>query len=343
MRRRWAIASVVAFVLAGVAIVVAVARTLADVRGVDIGLSRASWSALAGACGLYLLAHLLRALRLVVMIQDDRVGLRDTFSAHFVAAGASLLIPFKVGEVFRVAEVARLLRSPVRALMLVWSERVLDLLAITLAMLVALIFRPDLFQSAALGVFLTSAVVAGTFVAFFVMPEHLEGVKMLFLRRYTAPWSLRAVQAIDASQRLLLHAPDALRKRTATLVTLTAIIWTLEVASLALLLPRAPGGGTDALGATLSATAFFFAQLFPSSMGPLGAILARVMPGAGAGLTAYYPAAVYLCFQVVALAALLAVLPMRLGEAARALRAGTLSSLPAWMRDDGPAPVGETP
>lgn len=296
-------------------------------------MNASGWAALIGACSLYVLSHLLRALRLVVMIQDERVGLRETFTAHFVAAGASLFIPFKLGEVFRVAEVARLLRSPVRALLLVWSERVLDLLAITGAMLVALVFRRDLFESAALGIFLTLAVVAGTFVAFLVMPEQLESVKLLLIRRYRGAWSLSVVRAVDATQRLLMHAPDAMKRRPATLISLTAIIWTLEVASLALLLPAAAG----ALGATLSATAFFFSQLFPGSMGPLAVILDRVIPNSVASpLTALYPAVVYVVFLVASLMALLAALPTRLHGLLLAVRSRSLASLPAWMRRPAP-------
>lgn len=346
MTSRFATLSLIAFMLAGGAIMVATARTIGDVRGADFGFSAAGWGTLIGACSLYILAHLLRALRLVVMIQDDRVGLRDTFSAHFVAAGASLLIPFKLGELFRVAEVSRLLRSPLRAALLVWSERVLDLVAITGAMLFALVFRRDLFESAALGVMLTMAVVAGTLVAFYVMPEHLEGVKLLLIRRYTAPWSLGAVKVVDASQRLLLHAPDALRRKPATLVTLTVVIWTLEIASLALFLPRA-AEGAGALQATLTASAFFFSQLFPSSMGPLEAILQRVMPNATvSGLTPLYPAAVFLAFLVSSLAALIAALPGRVTEVLRAARTRTLASLPRWMRESDGAPgvlMGDAP
>ncbi|HEX2838104.1 MAG TPA: lysylphosphatidylglycerol synthase domain-containing protein [Phycisphaerales bacterium] len=332
--RSWAVLVVAAFLLAGGAIAFGMARAITDLQRAWGGpVSPSGWAAVIGACSLYVLAHLLRALRLVVMIQDERVGLRETFTAHFVAAGASLFIPFKLGEVFRVAEVARLLRSPVRALLLVWSERVLDLLAITGAMLVALIFRKDLFESAALGIFLTLAVVAGTFVAFLVMPEQLESVKLLLIRRYRGAWSLSAVRAVDASQRLLMHAPDAMKRRPTTLISLTAIIWTLEVASLALLLPAAAG----AIGATLSATAFFFSQLFPGSMGPLKAILERVMPGSAVSpLTALYPSALYVVFLAASLAALLAALPTRLHELLRTLRSRSLASLPAWMRRPAP-------
>ena len=332
-----------AFLLAGGAIVAAFALMFRDARATmddAPALEPSDWTPLIGAAALYVLAHLLRALRLTVMIHDERVGLRDTFSAHFVAAGASLLIPFKLGEVFRVAEVARLLRSPLRAALLVWSERVLDLVAITGAMLLALIFRPDLFSSAAMGVFLTGAVIISTFLAFYVLPENLEGVKMFFIRRYTAPWSLRAVQGTDALQRLLLHAPDALRHRPTTLITLTLVVWTLEITALALFLPRA----ADALSATLTGTAFFFSQLFPSSMGPLDAILARVLPGTtGHTLTAFYPTAIFLAFLVCALGAFLAVLPTRITLAREALRAGTLASLPRWARDASAAGEGGTP
>lgn len=332
--RAWAVLVLSAFLSAGAAIAYAGARALNELRGVwDGSMTVAGWSAIIGACSLYLLAHLLRALRLVVMIQDERVGLRETFTAHFVAAGASLFIPFKLGEVFRIAEVARLLRSPVRALLLVWSERVLDLLAITGAMLVALIFRKDLFESTALGIFLTLAVVAGTFVALLVMPEQLESIKLLLIRRYRGAWSLGAVRAVDASQRLLMHAPDAMKRRPATLIALTAIIWTLEVASLALLLPAAAG----ALGATLSATAFFFSQLFPGSMGPLKSILERVMPNTAVSPpTAMYPAVLYIVFLVTSLMALLAALPTRLHEFLLTLRSRSLASLPAWMRRPAP-------
>lgn len=343
MNRRGAILSFCVFLLAAMAVMYQVAHTLGRLRSPAVTpISPSDWGPLFGAVSLYLLAHLLRALRLVVIVHDERVGLRDTFAAHFIAAGASLLIPFKLGELFRVAEVARLVRSPVRAILLVWAERVLDLLAITGAMLVALAFRRDLADSAAMGVFLTIAVVAGTFIAFYVLPEHLESLKLALIRRTHAPWSLRAVQAVDASQRLLLHAPDAVRRRPATLVLLTAIIWTLEIASLALFLPKAAG----TLGATLSATTFFFAQLFPANKGSLSEILTRVMPGVLAGpLATLYPAALFITFLFSSLAAIIAALPNRAAEVLRAVRSSVLSSLPPWMRETAtpvaPPSVGE--
>jgi hypothetical protein len=318
------------FLLAGGAIVVSTALLWRDVNELAT-IPALRWGLIGAGCCLYLLAHSLRALRLTIMMNDPRIGLRETLGAHTIAASASLLVPFKLGEVFRVAEVTRLSGSLSRGVLTVWSERMLDLVVITLAMLAAMVFRPGLFPSAASGVLLTLAVIVGTLVLFYVLPENLEGAKLFIIRRYHTPWSINTVRTVDGVQRVIESAPGALRRRWPTLLSLTTFIWVLEIGALGLLLPRDGGVITS----TLAATAFFFAQVFPSSMGPLAAILVRVLPDGivpGAELSAY-PIVNYLVFLVLALAIFIAWLPMRLSTGIARVRDAARPGLPTWARE----------
>ena len=288
---------------------------------------------LLAAPALYLSAHVLRAARLAVIIGNERVGLRAIFHVHFLAAGVGLLLPFKLGEGYRVAEVARLLRAPIRAVLLVWSERVLDLIALALAALAGMWYRRSIFDNLAGGLLVTLAVIAGTFILFFVVPENIESLKLFIIRRYNTAWALRVLRALNAIHSVVAKAPALLSRRLITLITLTLLIWALEVAAIALILPAAVSLADSAM----VGVAFFFSRIVPGAQTDLAAIATDVNPGAvnptaAAAISATYPAIVYLPLLIVSLALFAGSLVARWREAVGAafgIRALGPSAVPA--------------
>jgi len=188
---------------------------------------------------IYIFCHVLRALRLFMLLYDGKVGAGAVLRTHLVAAGVSALIPFKLGELYRIAAINHLINNPTRAVMTVWIERAWDI-ALVAAGLCALLavdggWEPFRWFLGAAGLFL-----AVSFFLFLVLPENLTACKRWLVIRHQGQWAVTALRAVDALHRLLHTASLLWRYRWATMIWLTAWIWAGELLALHLVVKAVP-------------------------------------------------------------------------------------------------------
>jgi len=197
----------------------------------------------------YLLVHVLRAIRLFLLLYDGELRLREALLVHVHAAGVSALIPFKVGEIYRVIAIFLVTGHMAKALVAVWIERVFDALFVVVILgLVAWWAGPQ----ALAGIAWFFPVVAGfLFVSFFlflVLPENLILVKRHLILKHNNLPALHVLRWIDALHRLLREAASIWRSRFATIVWLSMGIWLLEVGLMLAVTALWVGGGEIAQG-----------------------------------------------------------------------------------------------
>jgi len=133
----------------------------------------------------YMTGHLFRSMRLALLIGGWNVGLRLIASFHFVTAGVSLAMPLKLGEFFRIAALSRVAGSITRAIEIVWWERLLDVVALIIIMMIALRdVTGSQWQDFSGIVAVSIAFVAVSVLAFFVLPDNLRRTSVLIIRRY---------------------------------------------------------------------------------------------------------------------------------------------------------------
>ncbi|OSM04905.1 hypothetical protein MAIT1_03013 [Magnetofaba australis IT-1] len=188
------------------------------------------------AGGLYLLSHLMRVLRLgLLLAKHEEFSLMRLGQAHLFTAGLSLLLPFKLGEGMRIVELGHLTGGLWRGFALVWLERVFDALMLLPLLLLALGGDANTDATTPLILSLTLFAVA-TLLAFVVLPQNLTYLIHRLIRRHH---SQRALLALDLMHRIrsrLLHVTDMARGKLATLVTLSFVIWFCEIGLFWLLL-----------------------------------------------------------------------------------------------------------
>ena len=196
----------------------------------------ATWWLLLPAASIYLISHCLRALRIFLLLYDGRVRVGESFLAHLHAAGVSALIPFKLGELYRIAVFDRLIHNPIRALMTVWVERIWDagalLLLLLLLVAVAKLEMEGLGRLAAM----TLAFLFASGFLFLVLPENLNMIKRYLIIRQEGERALWALAMVDRFHRVLTTAATLLRYRILTIAWLTIGIWALECGALLLVL-----------------------------------------------------------------------------------------------------------
>lgn len=207
------------------------------IRG-DLDFDGIGLGALALTVMLYLASHGLRILRLALLIGGWRVGFRTVVAFHLMTASVGLLAPLKLGELYRVVELGNLVGNFVRGIMIAWWERAFDVAVLLILIAVALANTPPETHGLFYGVAaIAGAFVIGTLLAFFVAPENLRRVSVLIIRRYEHRWTVPVLRGIDAARRAIRQAPALIDKKLASLLTLTILIWTLEIACFAIMIP----------------------------------------------------------------------------------------------------------
>jgi hypothetical protein len=90
-----------------------------------------NWSGLLAVSSVYMCAHLLRMIRLALLTLDERSKVFSLMSAHALTAFPSSFVPFKLGEVLRLAGFLHVYNGRRKALAVWLAERFGDVLVLT--------------------------------------------------------------------------------------------------------------------------------------------------------------------------------------------------------------------
>ncbi|MBB5192459.1 hypothetical protein HNQ50_003200 [Silvimonas terrae] len=191
----------------------------------DLG---AGVSSLLAAGGLYLIGHGFRAARLMLLIGDYRVGIKKIALVHFFTAGVSVLLPFKLGEIYRVAELSNLLNDMQKAVLGVWIERAYDIAILCVLLGVVAFGGGPWSNSLGLLLVISTIFVVGTVVVFGILPYNVNELALYMVRRYRSPGSVRVLQGISLFKEFTDAASRMLSRKKTILLLITALIWACE-------------------------------------------------------------------------------------------------------------------
>lgn len=205
---------------------------------------------LALAVLLYFAGHAFRFARLSVLVGAGQ--LRRFLSLYLYVAACSSIIPFKLGELTRINELAVWTGSFWRGLLVVWVERTFDVVALAL-ILAYLALQPlagfpsiwPLLALVALFAFLSVLV-------FFMLPEQLVSLNLHVIRSYKGVKAVRILTILDRCSDLLQQFRPLISGKMVTLGVFTVLIWCLELTALAILF----SDGAVTKGALLLVTQF---------------------------------------------------------------------------------------
>lgn len=186
----------------------------------------------------YGLAHVMRAVRLGVLLRANRA--RRLLWLYLYTAACSALIPFKLGELARINEIAWWSGSYWRGILIVWIERTFDIIAIgTMAALIVLsgVQEP---RDIGLLLWVIGGFVFVTVCFFFIVPEQLQSLNLHVIRSYKGAKAIYMLRLLDAWYRLFEQVRPLLTGKVVTLSLLTVLIWGCEFLALALMLDGYP-------------------------------------------------------------------------------------------------------
>lgn len=218
--------------LAGIVLGWAVLRQ----QEVSQAVGEAALPAVLGACALYLCSHLFRMLRLTLLTLDDRHRALPLVFAHALTAFPSSLLPFKIGEILRLASFYHVYDYRQKALAVWLIERFGDLIVLAV-LIVGLAILQRNAADIPLGVL--SLVVLGlslSLLCLFALSKILHYLNRHLVLTGQRRRDLALLQLSDVVFRLELDIQRSITGRWIGFLLLSAFIWATEILAFAKLL-----------------------------------------------------------------------------------------------------------
>jgi hypothetical protein len=256
------------FIVCGLSLVYFV--TLKISENTDIGKLGDLWSeftlmGLLLATFGYQMSHFIRSFRLAVLLNDENVSIRKLIYIQFLGNGVNLVLPFRLGEFYRVYLLAALSKDTVKSFFIVVVERLLDFSVIFLLFITIQIFVDiDLAVVKHLTVVAISFFIL-VFLLLVVLRENIGSTIDFLVRRYTSRKVITLIRLLNITNESIDRIRAVVSNKSVTIFMLTCLIWMFEVLVFLLFFDQL--GGEYSTMLTL-AVMVFLASLLPS--GPIG-------------------------------------------------------------------------
>lgn len=194
----------------------------------------AHWLSLFGISALYLCSHGLRMLRLLLLTLDQRNKVFPLITAHALTAFPSSFLPFKLGEVLRLAAFFHVFEHRQKALAVWLAERIGDILVLTALIIGLYLFSinvPPLMRTVLILFLLANAL---SFLGFFAVAKLFIYLnRHLVLNSHTTR-GLTLLRISHHIRRFEISIYKSVEGRVSSLLLLSVLIWSLEIAALSL-------------------------------------------------------------------------------------------------------------
>ena len=211
--------------------------TFSGLKAVHFDMPDAA-GALAMPVFVYGLSHVLRAARLGVLLGAGRA--RRLLGLYFYTAACSAVIPFKLGELVRINEIAWWSGSYWRGLLIVWIERVFDVVALGGMALFILGTGAQEPKDIGLLLWAIGGFVFLTVLFFFIVPEQICGLNLHVMRSYKGRKAVHILRMLDSCYQLFEQVRPLLAGKLVTLSLLTLFIWGAELLAVVMLFNSNP-------------------------------------------------------------------------------------------------------
>ncbi len=180
----------------------------------------------------YLFSHFLRSLRVAVMIGRQDFSFIRLIDKQFYTNGINLIIPFKLGEVYRIVEFSKIFKNSERTFLTILAERTMDFLFLFLGLFFALYVTDYNVVNLHFTVMIGSLFIGFVLFLYYVLPENLRSLNLFLAKRYTTKNVNRILSVSDKFYSIIINIKQIIKRKSSTIVLLTILIWCFEIAGL---------------------------------------------------------------------------------------------------------------
>ncbi len=237
----------------------------------------------------YIASHVLRWLRLYVILLDFERSLARVAKLYGALALVGRMIPLKLGEGFRFIELSRTVGNMRTALVVIAIERYFDALTLLWLLLYAFIFDPLIPADTAMLLIVLSVVAILGSLAYRGLSGFARYLRFLAATRSRSEKSIAALRLAGSLDRVAEDVGGILRGRAVILAVLSLAVWAFEVATMGLAVAAMSEGDGSFLGSLLRGlNALLVAGESGSAAGAYFALTFLVILAAGLPLTVGY-------------------------------------------------------
>jgi hypothetical protein len=190
-----------------------------------------------GSLAAYLFSHVLRGLRIAVLMGRQDYSLWKLMYLQFYTNAINLIFPFKFGEVYRIVEFNKLIHDKKKLVLTIVTEKTIDLLILFSWALLAIVLLGQNIVALKTVLWVISSLIAFSLIIFFVLPENIRTVNLVIAKRYNSKWVIRLLAMTTNISHVIANIKHTLRMNASTIVLLTFLIWIFEVMGFTYLLP----------------------------------------------------------------------------------------------------------
>ena len=202
---------------------------LDDVSSIQESLSDISIHSIVIAIFIYILSHLFRVLRLTVLCSDPLVSIKDLTREQIKANGINLMVPFRLGESYRIIAFKKFFGSYFRSFSILLCERVLDITLISLILIVATFFSDIQFDFVRNIIYISVSIMIFLLLLYFILDEFLLIIHQIFLGKITNKTNVNIIRITSVLINVITETKNIFKSKLASCLSISLIIWVLEI------------------------------------------------------------------------------------------------------------------
>tara|TARA_X000000368_G_C23044280_1_gene718429 strand:- start:370 stop:1323 length:954 start_codon:yes stop_codon:yes gene_type:complete len=178
---------------------------------------------------LYFISHFFRVLRLVVLSSDSLISIKELTLEQFKANGVNLIIPFRLGESYRVIVFKKFFGSYFRSFSILLCERVLDITLISLILIIATYFSDIQFFFMKNIIYISITIMILLLLIYFVLDEFLLIIHKIFLEKNSNKININVVKISGSLIKIIEETKNIFNSKLASCLAITFLIWSCEI------------------------------------------------------------------------------------------------------------------
>ena len=202
---------------------------LDDVSSIQESLSDISIHSIVIAIFIYILSHLFRVLRLTVLCSDPLVSIKDLTREQIKANGINLMVPFRLGESYRIIAFKKFFGSYFRSFSILLCERVLDITLISLILIVATFFSDIQFDFVRNIIYISVSIMIFLLLLYFILDEFLLIIHQIFLGKITNKTNVNIIRITSVLINVITETKNIFKSKLASCLSISLIIWVLDI------------------------------------------------------------------------------------------------------------------
>lgn len=171
----------------------------------------------------FLAIHLLRMFRLYILLVEEKMPIKEFIKLYMKTTIVNTVIPFKLGEFYKMICYGKKLKSYSAGISLVWIDRFFDSVILIILVIVASAFKMISPIYVILSLFILFSI-----LIYLTFENTYKYFNLLVLEKGKSKRSKIYLEIIDETKKIYKKAKNMIKYRSVPVIFLSALIWVFE-------------------------------------------------------------------------------------------------------------------